>query len=186
MVRMRGEFVEFDPRTWANQYDVSINVGLGAGNRQEQMAMLSMVLAKQEQLIAQYGPVYPVAPGATNRCGWECLSTTKCAGGADIQSCLCCALACLRAQSAGCHCVTVALHSTKGCKVSLAAQSHKVCVADAPRIGDAVLHHCVSYATNKELAICARRAKPHGYAQPSACDKKGIGGCVAITVLDLM
>ncbi len=29
MVRMRGEFVEFDPRTWANQYDVSINVGLG-------------------------------------------------------------------------------------------------------------------------------------------------------------
>ena len=67
LVRMRGEFVEFDPRTWANQYDVSINVGLGAGNRQEQMAMLSMVLAKQEQLIAQYGPANPYVSPAQDR-----------------------------------------------------------------------------------------------------------------------
>ena len=67
VVRMRGEFVEFDPRTWANQYDVSINVGLGAGNRQEQMAMLSMVLAKQEQLIAQYGPANPYVSPAQYR-----------------------------------------------------------------------------------------------------------------------
>ena len=67
LVRMRGEFVEFDPRTWANQYDVSINVGLGAGNRQEQMAMLSMVLAKQEQLIAQYGPANPYVSPAQYR-----------------------------------------------------------------------------------------------------------------------
>ncbi len=67
LVRMRGEFVEFDPRTWANQYDVSINVGLGAGNRQEQMAMLSMVLAKQEQLIGQYGPANPYVSPAQYR-----------------------------------------------------------------------------------------------------------------------
>jgi hypothetical protein len=67
LVRMRGQFVEFDPRTWANQYDVAINVGLGAGNRQEQMAMLSMVLAKQEQLIAQYGPANPYVSPAQYR-----------------------------------------------------------------------------------------------------------------------
>ncbi len=67
LVRMRGEFVEFDPRTWANQYDVSINVGLGAGNRQEQMAMLSMVLAKQEQLIGQYGLANPYVSPAQYR-----------------------------------------------------------------------------------------------------------------------
>jgi GrpB-like predicted nucleotidyltransferase (UPF0157 family) len=67
VVRMRGEFVEFDPRTWANQYDVSINVGLGAGNRQEQMAMLSMVLAKQEQLIGQYGLANPYVSPAQYR-----------------------------------------------------------------------------------------------------------------------
>lgn len=67
LVRMRGEFVEFDPRTWANQYDVAINVGLGAGNRQEQMAMLSMIVAKQEQLIAQYGPANPYVSPAQYR-----------------------------------------------------------------------------------------------------------------------
>jgi len=67
LVRMRGEFVEFDPRTWANQYDVSINVGLGAGNRQEQMAMLSMIVAKQEQLISQYGPANPYVSPAQYR-----------------------------------------------------------------------------------------------------------------------
>jgi hypothetical protein len=67
LVRMRGQFVEFDPRTWANQYDVAINVGLGSGNRQEQMAMLSMVLAKQEQLISQYGPANPYVTPAQYR-----------------------------------------------------------------------------------------------------------------------
>jgi hypothetical protein len=67
LVRMRGEFVEFDPRTWANQYDVSINVGLGAGNRQEQMAMLSMIVAKQEQLIGQFGPANPYVSPAQYR-----------------------------------------------------------------------------------------------------------------------
>jgi len=67
LVRMRGEFVEFDPRTWANQYDVAINVGLGAGNRQEQMAMLQMIVAKQEQLIGQYGPANPYVSPAQYR-----------------------------------------------------------------------------------------------------------------------
>ena len=60
IVRMRGQYVAFDPREWSNQYDVDINVGLGAGNRQEQMAMLNMVLAKQEQVLGQMGPANPL------------------------------------------------------------------------------------------------------------------------------
>jgi hypothetical protein len=60
IVRMRGSYVSFDPREWSNQYDVDINVGLGAGNRQEQMAMLNMVLAKQEQILGQMGPANPL------------------------------------------------------------------------------------------------------------------------------
>lgn len=60
MIRLRGEYVSFDPREWTNQYDVDINVGLGAGNRQEQMAMLSMILAKQEQTLAQFGLSNPL------------------------------------------------------------------------------------------------------------------------------
>jgi hypothetical protein len=60
IVRMRGNYTAFDPREWSNQYDVDINVGLGAGNRQEQMAMLNMVLAKQEQVLQQMGPANPL------------------------------------------------------------------------------------------------------------------------------
>jgi len=60
IVRMRGQYVAFDPREWSNQYDTDINVGLGAGNRQEQMAMLSMIVAKQEQILGQMGPANPM------------------------------------------------------------------------------------------------------------------------------
>jgi len=60
VVRMRGKYVQFDPRTWANQYDVSVNVGLGSGDRDQKLAMLQMVLAKQEQIIQQYGASNPL------------------------------------------------------------------------------------------------------------------------------
>jgi len=54
-IRLRNEWVSFDPREWSDQYNVTINVGLGNGNRQEQIATLQMILAKQEQIIGQYG-----------------------------------------------------------------------------------------------------------------------------------
>ena len=60
IIRLRGNFVAIDPRTWANKYDLTVNVGLGNGNRDQQMAMLQMVLAKQEQMLAQFGPANPL------------------------------------------------------------------------------------------------------------------------------
>jgi hypothetical protein len=60
VIRLRGQFVAIDPREWSNEYDISVNVGLGTGNRQEQMAMLGMVLQKQEQVLQQYGPSNPL------------------------------------------------------------------------------------------------------------------------------
>jgi len=60
IVRMRGKYAEFDPRTWANEYDVSVNVGLGSGDREQKLAMLQMILSKQEQIIQQYGPANPL------------------------------------------------------------------------------------------------------------------------------
>jgi hypothetical protein len=60
IVRMRGKYVQFDPRTWSNEYDVSVNVGLGSGDRDQKLTMLQMVLAKQEQIIQQYGPANPL------------------------------------------------------------------------------------------------------------------------------
>jgi hypothetical protein len=60
LVRMRGKYVQYDPRTWANEYDISINVGLGSGDRDQKLAMLQMILAKQEQILQQFGPSNPL------------------------------------------------------------------------------------------------------------------------------
>jgi hypothetical protein len=60
IIRLRGQYVAIDPRTWANKYDLTVNVGLGNGNRDQQMAMLQMVLSKQEQMLAQFGPSNPL------------------------------------------------------------------------------------------------------------------------------
>ena len=59
-IRLRGKWVSFDPREWNDQYDVTINVGLGNGNRQEQIAMLQMILSKQEEIIGKYGANNPL------------------------------------------------------------------------------------------------------------------------------
>jgi len=59
-VRMRGKYVEMDPRTWSNQYDVSINVGLGTGDQKQQMSLLQMIMAKQEEILQKFGPANPL------------------------------------------------------------------------------------------------------------------------------
>jgi hypothetical protein len=51
LVRLAGKYVQVDPREWKSQYDIRINVGLGTGTREQQLAMLAMVLQKQEQLL---------------------------------------------------------------------------------------------------------------------------------------
>jgi hypothetical protein len=60
VMRLRGKFVSIDPREWKSEYDLSINVGLGTGNQEQQMAMLRMILEKQEAILQQYGPANPL------------------------------------------------------------------------------------------------------------------------------
>jgi hypothetical protein len=60
MVKLRNEFVPIDPRYWTTSMDVVANVGLGRGTEMERMAMLRELLAKQEQILAQLGPVNPL------------------------------------------------------------------------------------------------------------------------------
>jgi hypothetical protein len=68
IIRLRGEYIPIDPRTWATAYDVTVNVGIGAGgNRQEQMATLNMISTKQEQMLAAYGPANPFVSPAQYR-----------------------------------------------------------------------------------------------------------------------
>jgi len=60
ILRLRGKYIPYDPRTWKSSYDVTVNVGLGNGNRNEQLAMLQMVLAKQEEILKGFGPANPL------------------------------------------------------------------------------------------------------------------------------
>jgi hypothetical protein len=60
IVRLRNQFVPMDPRQWANSYDVQINVGLGTGQRDQQLATLFQIAAKQEQIMGTMGVNNPI------------------------------------------------------------------------------------------------------------------------------
>ncbi len=60
IVRLRNEFVEMDPSTWATDYDIDVEVGLGNGREEEKMAMLVQIAGKQEQLLQTLGTNNPV------------------------------------------------------------------------------------------------------------------------------
>ena len=60
VIRLRGKYISIDPREWKNNYDVSINVGLGTGSKDQQMAMTAMVLQKQEQILQTQGAANPL------------------------------------------------------------------------------------------------------------------------------
>lgn len=47
---LRGEFVELDPNDWRDSYDMTINVGLGTGDTQNQLAVLAAVRQTQMQI----------------------------------------------------------------------------------------------------------------------------------------
>ena len=52
MIRLRNEFVEMNPMDWANkEMDVTIEVGLGTGNTDQRVALLSQILGVQKELI---------------------------------------------------------------------------------------------------------------------------------------
>jgi hypothetical protein len=45
--RLRDEFVEYDPNEWRDYYDMTINVGLGTGDKQVQAAQLTNIYQMQ-------------------------------------------------------------------------------------------------------------------------------------------
>jgi len=54
-IKISGKPMMLDPREWTNNYNVKVNVGLGNGTGDEKVAMIQMILAKQEQILQQYG-----------------------------------------------------------------------------------------------------------------------------------
>ena len=60
IIKINNNFVPMNPREWNTQYNVTVNVGLGTGGKQEQLATMQMILAKQEEVIKGYGLANPL------------------------------------------------------------------------------------------------------------------------------
>lgn len=58
-VRLRNEWVEFDPRQWNAMMDCTVNTGLGAGTRERDMMVMQQVLGLQERMLSGFGPDNP-------------------------------------------------------------------------------------------------------------------------------
>lgn len=57
MVRLRGKFVEIDPRTWTAERDVIVNVGLGAAPPEQRSVFLEKTLMAQQAAFEQGLPI---------------------------------------------------------------------------------------------------------------------------------
>jgi hypothetical protein len=51
IIRLRNKWVEVDPREWKARKDLSISVGLGAGNKDQQLAHLMSIINMQKEAI---------------------------------------------------------------------------------------------------------------------------------------
>ena len=60
--RLKGQFVQYDPQEWRNQYDMSINVGLGTGNKETQAMSLAQIEAAQMAAVQGGGMGLLVTP----------------------------------------------------------------------------------------------------------------------------
>lgn len=49
--RLRNQYVEYDPQEWRDGYDMTINVGLGTGDKEQQHAMLMQIAQTQAQAV---------------------------------------------------------------------------------------------------------------------------------------
>lgn len=55
VIRLRNQWVPMDPRSWNSEMDLVTEVGLGTGNKVEQLGYLTQVLQGQKELLAMGG-----------------------------------------------------------------------------------------------------------------------------------
>lgn len=67
LMRLRGQWVEVDPRSWDADMDVTVNVGLGKGRTQEKISTLLQIAGEQKDILATYGPANPMVSVAMYR-----------------------------------------------------------------------------------------------------------------------
>jgi len=59
-IRFQGKPLQFDPRVWNIDMDVSVNTGLGAGTRERDMMMMQMVAGMQQTIVQFMGQENPL------------------------------------------------------------------------------------------------------------------------------
>ena len=52
-MKLNNEYIEVNPRTWRHRTDVTVNVGLGTGDRDVQLARLMVIYKEQKEAFAQ-------------------------------------------------------------------------------------------------------------------------------------
>lgn len=62
MVKLNGNETPVDPRAWAEleDWDVTVNTGLGTGNRDRDLQMGGMILSKMQEILEKLGPNNPI------------------------------------------------------------------------------------------------------------------------------
>ncbi|MBL0848958.1 MAG: phage portal protein [Candidatus Liberibacter ctenarytainae] len=55
MVRLRDQWISFDPRYWNADMDAKVNIGLGSGSRERDIMMMSHLLSVQKEILAVFG-----------------------------------------------------------------------------------------------------------------------------------
>ena len=62
VVRLKNEWVEVDPSSWRHKTDFTVRVGLGNGNREQNMVHLQTLVQMQEKIVASGGMGLLVTP----------------------------------------------------------------------------------------------------------------------------
>jgi hypothetical protein len=57
IVRLRNRWVAMDPRAWNDAMDMTVSVGLGTGNRDQQVAQMTNLLQLDQQIVQMQGGV---------------------------------------------------------------------------------------------------------------------------------
>jgi hypothetical protein len=60
IVRLRNKFVPMDPQEWATEFDTIIEVGIGTGDTDKRIAVLTQVAQKQEEILTKLGVANPL------------------------------------------------------------------------------------------------------------------------------
>lgn len=64
MIRLRGEWVSIDPNEWDTEFDMTISVGLGTGNKDQMLGHLMQLWGIQSQIVSvQQGIQGPLVSG---------------------------------------------------------------------------------------------------------------------------